>query len=135
MGVLWTVWPLSDEMKAWLDECGVEYQDESSRLPTGREIKRVVASLDAFFDIEINDNGIGGSWHATIVAKSGGDTGEWTLLHISDYTGDDDEQQLWFEKGWESLIVRILKDLATSTGTLVLLPDTGNEPQVITSAR
>ena len=133
MGVLWTVWPLDDDMKSWLDECGVEFPSVSSRFPTGREVKEVLASLSAF-DVEIFANGIGGSWQASIVSKSGGDSGEWTLLNISEYSGDEEPQRLWFEKGWESLIVSILKKLARNAGPLVLIPDTGEEPVVVEAA-
>ena len=133
MGILWTVWPLDDKMKAWLDESGVDYPDQPSRFPTGHEIKRVVTSLETF-DVKINDNGLGRTWQANIVAKGGGDTGEWTLLNVTRYSGDEQEQQLWFEKGWEPLIKRILRELTASTGPLVLIADAGGAPQVITSA-
>lgn len=133
MGVLWIVWPLDDEMKSWLDETGVEYPNSSSRFPTGREIKDVVAALSDF-DIAITDNGVGSPWQASIVSKLGGDHGEWTLLNISEYSGDDEEQKLWFEKGWESLMTSILKELSKKSGPLVLIPDTGDDPRVISTA-
>jgi hypothetical protein len=78
---------------------------------------------------------VGATWQASIVAKEGGDTGEWTLLNINEYTGDEKEQELWFEKGWESLIARILRQLAVHSGPLVLIPDTGGEPTVISHER
>lgn len=130
MGVLWNVWSLTEEMRAWLDETEVEYPRAPSRLPTGREIKEVIGALEGF-DVKINDNGLGATWQASIVSKNGGDIGEWTLLNISEYAGDDDEQQLWFEKGWESLMVRILETLSKATGPLVLLADTGDPPIII----
>jgi len=133
MGILWTVWPLDDEMKSWLDETGVDYPKEPSRFPTGREIKEVIAGLQEF-DIKINDNGIGSPWQASIVSKSGGDSGEWTLLNIQEYSGDDEQQKLWFEKGWESLIASILREITKSCGPLVLIADCGGEPQVIFTA-
>lgn len=130
MGVLWTVWPLNEEMKSWLDESGVPYPKLPSRWPKGSEIKEVVASLDDF-DIQVNDNGIGAAWQASIVAKKGGDSGEWTLLNIREYTGDDKEQELCFEKGWESLITKVLELLTVHSGPLVLIPDSGAEPTVV----
>ncbi len=130
MGVLWTVWPLDEQMKSWLDETGVSYPNLSSRWPKGSEIKTVVASLGNF-DVKVNDNGIGATWQASIVAKEGGDSGEWTLLNISKYSGDEEEQELWFEKGWESLITRILTQLTAYSGPLVLIADTSGEPTVI----
>ena len=102
-------------------------------IPTGREIKDVIAALSGF-DIEIIDNGVGGLWQADIVSKLGGDQGGWTLLNIEEYSGDDEEQELWFEKGWESLIKSILKELSKKSGPLALIPDTGDEPIVISTA-
>jgi hypothetical protein len=130
MGILWTVWPLDDGMREWLDEQQVSYPDKPSRLPTGAEIKSVLALLGDY-DIELTDHGLGAPWQASIVHKEGGDAGQWTLLNISNYSGDDLPQELWFEKGWESLITDILKHLSAGCGPLVLIPDTGGEPTVI----
>ena len=130
MGILWTVWPLDEKMCAWLDETGVAYPDVASRFPTGREIKEVVAGL-VDFDVEITDNGLGAAWQAFVVSRAGGDTGPWTLLNVSEYSGDDQPQELWFEKGWESLITSILAALAVRAGPLVLIADTGDDPVVI----
>ncbi len=130
MGVLWTVWPLDDEMTSWLDEIGVAYPGTASRFPTGAEIKRAVNSLTDY-DIKITDNGPGAFWQAFVEHKQGGDEGPWALLNITEYSGDDEEQELWFEKGSEELIRLILQDLSRACGTLVLIPDTGDEPSVI----
>ena len=130
MGVLWTVWPLDDEMTSWLDEIGVAYSDAASRFPTGAEIKRAVNSLTDY-DIKITDNGTGAFWQAFVEHKEGGDKGPWALLNIKEYSGDDEEQELWFEKGSEELIRLILRDLSKACGPLVLIPDTGDEPSVI----
>lgn len=130
MGILWTVWPLDDGMREWLDDQNVVYPDRPSRFPTGSEIKSVLATLSNH-DIEINDNGLGVPWQASIIHKTGGDNAPWTLLNISAYSGDDLSQELWFEKGWESLITEILQQLSVACGPLVLIADTGNEPVVV----
>lgn len=132
MGILWTVWPLDDQTKSWLDSTGIKYPKEPSRFPTGREIKDVVRGLVGF-NVEITDNGLGSHWQASIVSKQGGDTGEWTLLNITEYSGDDAEQKLWFEKGWESLITSILRELSKHSGPLVLIPDVGGDPIIISN--
>ena len=130
MGTSWTVWPLSEEMANWLDDTGTPYPSAPSRFPTGKEIKAVLGDLHDF-DIRINDNGIGRTWQAHVTSKAGGDVGEWTLLNVLEYTGDDEEQQLYFEKGWESLITRILRDLTARCGPLVLIADSDGTPNVI----
>lgn len=130
MGVLWTVWPTDTQMKVWLDEQGIAHPDACSRFPTGCEIKAVLSKLQGF-NVEIRDNGIGGSWQAWITSALSGDAAEWTLLNISEYSGDQEEQRLSFEKGSESLIRRVLGELAKSTGPLVLIDDASSRPQVI----
>jgi hypothetical protein len=131
MGVLWTVWPLDDEMKSWLDEMEVEYPLNPSRFPTGAEIKEVLSGLDEY-DVEINDNGPDSAWQAMIAHKKDGEKGPWTLLNINEYTGDAEQQELWFEKGWPELIELVLGRLAAKCGPLVLIPDTGGDPTVVT---
>jgi len=117
-------------MCAWLEEQKISYPKVPSRFPTGAEIKSVVNSLRGY-NVEIIDNGIGSSWQASIVHATGGDTGAWTLLNISTYSGDDEPQHLWFEKGWESLITEILQKLTVACGPLALMADSGGEPTVI----
>lgn len=128
MGILWTVWPLDPQMMDWLQEQDVAHPQASSRFPTGREIKTVLSQPQGF-NVEIRDNGIGKPWQAWIASDDGGDAGEWALLNINEYSGD--QQQLWFEKGWESLIKKILGELATFAGPLVLIDDASHQPQVI----
>ncbi|MFM0640036.1 hypothetical protein PQQ63_25410 [Paraburkholderia metrosideri] len=131
MGVLWTVWPLDSQMNAWLQELEVPHPNVLSRFPTGCEIKTPLSRLHAF-NAEIRGNGIGGAWQASIVSVLGGDKGEWTLLlNINEYSGDYEQQRLWFEKGWESLIKTILRHLIKDTGPLVLIDDASSQPQVI----
>ncbi len=55
----------------------------------------------------------------------------WTVLNVSEYSGDEEQQELWFAKGWEEPIQQILEGLTTKCGPLVLVPDTGDEPKVI----
>ncbi|WP_144265706.1 hypothetical protein [Pandoraea sp. SD6-2] len=117
-------------MKTWLQELAVPHPNVSSRFPTGCEVKAALSQLHGF-NVEIRDNGIGCIWQASIVSELGGDKGEWTLLNINEYSGDQEPQQLWFEKGRESLIKTVLCHLAKDTGPLVLIDDASSQPQVI----
>jgi hypothetical protein len=130
VGILWTVWPLDEGMREWLDEQCIAYPERPSRFPTGAEIKSVLAMLTSY-DVEITDNGLEEHWQAFIVHKEGGDSSPWTRLNVSNYSGDHLPQQLSFEKGWESLITEILQHLSVACGPLVLIADTGGEPTVI----
>jgi hypothetical protein len=130
MGMLWTVWPLDYQMKAWLQELEVPHPNVTSRFPTGREIQTVLSQLHGF-NVEIRENGIGSAWQASVVSVHGGDNGGWALLNVNEYPGDHEEQQLWFEKGWESVIKIILRQLANVVGPLVLIDDADGQPQII----
>jgi hypothetical protein len=128
MGILWTVWPTDDKMKEWLDSEDIEYPQEPSRFPKGKEVKEVLNNLVGY-KVKIYDNGIGNTWQADIHSEV--KLEEWTLLNISEYSGDEESQEIWFEKGHEDLIKLILKRLSEICGPLVLIDDAGCEPQVI----
>lgn len=129
MGILWTTHPLNEKVKEWLKSEGVEVPDKASRLPTGNEVKEALRNLEAV-SIEITDNGIGGPWQAWINSKSEPEN-IWTLLNISEYSGDDEPQEIWFEKGDENLIKSVLKAISYKAGPQVLISDTGDIPEVV----
>jgi hypothetical protein len=133
-GILWTVWPLDERMKEWLNQTGVEYPSTPSRFPTGKEIKEVIGkSQSPGFNVRVNDCGVGKRWQALIVSELGGDIGGWANLIIDRFSGDDQEQELWFEKGSESLNILMLKRLAQKCGLLVPIADAGGDPQIVTA--
>ncbi len=129
MGVLWTTYPLDDEMKEWLDSMEVGYPNSTSRFPTGAEIKDAIANLSGV-KVRVTDNGIGGSWQAWIESETAPEE-FWTLLNITNYSGDEEQQEPWFEKGHEQLIKEVLVEICRRCGPLVLIPDTGDTPEVI----
>lgn len=45
MGILWTVWPLGNEMNEWLESEGIEPTQLESCFPTGSEIINVLNFL------------------------------------------------------------------------------------------
>ena len=126
MGILWTVWPLDQKMVEWLDKLGIEHHTDTSRFPTGLEIKDALSKLEGY-DIDITANGDGGPFHAFISKRS---HDEWALLIVDEYR-DHAEQKLWFEKGDEKLILRILKLLTPLCGPLALIADVGGDPIVV----
>ncbi|MGN6817239.1 MAG: hypothetical protein ACTHJR_01050 [Sphingomonas sp.] len=128
MGVLWTVWPLDEQMRTWLDEQGVAFPDKASRFPTGGEIKAMIAGFHGTADV--TDNGIGHPYSAFLTIGAV-DSELWTLLQITSFTGDDEPQELWFEKGHEQLIIDILRKLTPASGPLALIADVGDPPQII----
>jgi hypothetical protein len=129
MGIMWTVWPLDGDMINWLRSQNIEFPGSASRFPTGFEIKRVLA--DPALQVNIHDNGKGKTFQALIETKADAKH-RWANLMITDYTGDEEPQKLYFEKGDETLIWDILKQLTAHSGPLVLIDDAGDPPRVIT---
>jgi hypothetical protein len=129
MGIMWTVWPLDGDMINWLTSQNIEFPSSASRFPTGFEIKRLLA--DPALLVKINDNGKGKIFQALIEDKAG-PKHRWANLMITDYTGDEEPQKLYFEKGDETLIWDVLKQLTTHCGPLALIDDAGDPPRVIT---
>ncbi len=133
MGVLYAVLPLSDKVTDWLHESGISVPTGiPSRLPTLPEIRGVLDSLDGF-SVEYTDRGIGEIWQAMISSISDRQAGPWTLANISHRKDPSEPQLLWFAKGYAELIVDILSRLSKYCGVLVLIPDTGGSPLLISS--
>lgn len=129
MGILWTTYPLDDEMKEWLDSLDVPYSNLPSRFPTGAEIKDAISELSGI-KVQIRDNGIGANWQAWFESESKPEE-FWTLLNISNYSGDSEPQELCFEKGHEVLIKQVLAKICSKCGPLVLLADAGGDPEIV----
>jgi hypothetical protein len=131
MSVLWTISALDEPMHQWLNDLGVLFPLQPSRLPTGAEIKSALADFSGY-DVKIADRGIGSAWEADIVDQRGAEHG-WAFLRIIKFTGDDQPQELYFEKGSEPLMTALLSRLTPICGPLALIPDTGDLPTVIDS--
>jgi hypothetical protein len=131
VGILWTVWPLDDQMKKWLSELSIEHPNVRTRFPTGNEVKQTLANLEGY-RIDVIDNGLSHSWQAWI--ESDREPDKWTLLNITSYSGDDEPQEIWFEKGHEDLIKQLVQLFAQRCGPLVLIADVGGDPMVIAAS-
>jgi hypothetical protein len=133
MGVIYSVFTLTQEIREWLASEGIDVPQSTvaSRYPTPNEIS---ATLNSMSDISVEYTipNPGGTWQALMSTKPDPDNGPWTLINISEYKSDSIPQPLWFEKGWDDLIINILKKLSLTTGPLVLYPDTGDVPVVVT---
>ena len=131
MGVLYTIGSTTGEVAEWLNESGFTVSsDESSRLPLLGEICGALNSLEDS-SIEYTDGGIGSPWQAMVTSSDDPERGAWTLLNITKLRPPSEPQELWFEKGFPELIVSILSKIANSSGTLIVVPDTGCAPLVV----
>ena len=132
MGVLYSVIPFDHEIQNYLKEENLFIPEnaDTGRNPTVEEIRVVLESLTDY-KAEYNEPGAGGTWQAFVESKSDPDR-EWTLLNMIDYVDNKTPTSIYFEKGWVELIAKILAGLSKTCGTLVLWPDTGDPPLIIT---
>lgn len=128
MGVLYTVVPLEGEVRAWLVDQDVDAPtDQDGRPATPRELIATANSLDGV-DAQLTGD------PTTQIFLSGESREDlWTLVNLTDPQGPDRPVEFWFEKGSPELIVRFLAALASMTGPLVLIADTGDKPTVISA--
>lgn len=135
MGVLYTIVPLDESIVPCLRDLGVSFSDFGcpSRNPTPAELRDVAAELtDLHFDLYSPPEH---DWQIMIQGKKDPDHEPWTLLNVLNFNGDETSaHEIWFEKGWPSLILRIVHALAKRCGSLVIVPDTGCKPIVVSSA-
>lgn len=132
MGVIYTVIPLpdeKDEIVAWLHSLGVSCPVGEGRYPSIQELRSVLDHLDGY---TIRYSTGQGHWYAD-VSQTGRVTSDWAFLVVSDYSGNDaDSHEFWFERGSPLVMMLILQQLARACGPLILLPDTGDLPLVVT---
>lgn len=129
VGVLYSVLPLNDQVRVWLDNEGLEYpRGVEGRRPSPRELAEAAASVDGFK----TDESTGKDWWQLSVSGTTDPSREaWTLVNALKFAGRDTPCEFYFEKGWPDLIVKIVRALAAVTGPVVLVPDTGCGPAVI----
>ncbi|MCA8912790.1 MAG: hypothetical protein KDB82_13890 [Planctomycetes bacterium] len=128
MGVLYQVAPLNDEIRPWLDDFEIDHGSlPDGRHPTGEIVAAAVLAL-ARDDIEENA-GEEGVQYAIGMANVEGETGDWALCEVR----AGSPTSISFEKGSPELNATIVKEIARHCGPMVLIPDTGEAPAVITA--
>jgi hypothetical protein len=134
MGVLYTVVPLDEPIAGYIRDLGgvAPSFDAPSREPTPQELRTVCRSLT---DLKVTMySPPGHAWQIMIEGLRDPDNEPWTLLNVRDFNGDETvPHSIWFEKGWPSLILRIVGSLAAYCGPLVIVPDTGCVPIVVSA--
>ncbi len=132
MGVLYSVFPVDDKARGALPDLGVsDAPCENGRNPTPAEIRAVLGTLHDFKCTYTEQPAIGRTWQAMVEHTDDPDRGGWTLLNVSQYRGETQEAEFWFEKGWPDLILRIVVGLASKCGPFFILPDTGDAAVVV----
>lgn len=128
MGVLYMVWPVDSEMRQWLGSQAIDAPETDSRWPSKQEVLTALNRLQGF-QINVTDNGPDARWDAFVECPAVKDL--WTLLQAKPRDGSDDVTEITFEKGHVALIVAVLRDLVRTTGPLVLMTDSGDDPLII----
>ena len=129
MGILWTVYPITEEMKEYLKSEGVEYPEMSSTFPNDEQLKQALNELDGV-NIEISSSDPNKGWGAFISSSSSPEK-IWANLQVDILESDHALRSIWFEKGDENLIISFLRQLSKSCGPQSLMADAGGPPQVI----
>lgn len=137
MSMLYVVLPLlpdeKDDVVAWLGELGIACPGGESRYPTIVEICSVLDHLDGYTTHYSTDSTGRGNWYAE-VSQTDQVKSDWAFLVVSNYSGNDaDSHAFCFEHGSPLVMMLILQRLARTCGPLILLPDTGHFPLVVTS--
>lgn len=127
MGVNYVVAPLDDEFREQLDEEEIEYPnvDKASKNPSPKE---VLKALSEFEGLAVESRFISKEWHAAIEGEA---DDFYTIARIDNCSGLNTEGYLTFEKGEPSMLLKIVKVLAKSTGPVGLVPDTGEYPAIV----
>lgn len=127
MGIFWTVYPLNEQMKEYLDSEDVSYPDVPSRFPKDEELHEALSELKGY---KITKSQGGDGWGAFIESEDG--SGKvWANLQVEILEDDNSLRSIWFEKGHEELIIEFLKNLSKSCGPQALIADAGGLPEVI----
>jgi hypothetical protein len=129
MGILWTVYPVTDEMKEYLESENVPYPNSLSNFPTDEQIKLALSQLEDF-DIQYSTSNPEKGWGAFIQATKDSEN-LWANLQVDVKENSQYLRNIWFEKGNEEVIKLFLKYLSKSCGAQVLLADVGGPPEVI----
>ncbi|MEO0947375.1 MAG: hypothetical protein AAFY11_04385 [Cyanobacteria bacterium J06641_5] len=119
MRVIYVVIPVDEEVRAWLEEQGLEFDPSGdARNPTPQEIDTALARA-----------GIERCSHSANVL-SGRDRA-WTELNINEYLGEDRPCQFGFSKGCYELVTDVVAAISRIVGPLLLYPSTGSELRVL----
>jgi hypothetical protein len=132
MGAMYSVHPLIEKIKLWLDEQSIEYPaDINGRNPTLSEIQQSLGQLVGYSS-NMTVAEIGKPWQAFIEDRMDPEKKGWAILNIINLTNSNNE--FYFEKGCPDLIVRFTVLLTKYTGPLVLICDAGGPPLVVTAS-
>jgi hypothetical protein len=113
---------------AWLSHLDLPLPDTAppGRYPTPEEIK---TSLESISGLQISYSVSENAWEASIISRK---DITWASLAVKDYDGDPaNPHHFCFTAGWDEIILIVASHLVRKCGSLVLLPDSGDLPQLV----
>lgn len=127
MGVLYSVFPVNDKIRDWLQSENINCPAIDGQFPTRSEITTV---LDGAAGLATDYSQSGQRLEAIVTDTEDPTGATWTLIQIPE-SDLSPFCELYFEKGCPQLIARILYSLTKVIGPVTLVPDTGCAPLVI----
>jgi hypothetical protein len=131
MGVIYSVFPIDDDVREWLASDCHQNPMSHGHAPTPHQLMQVLKTLDGQL-VEFNIHP--GVWQATISDPISPETGPWTMLNVPDFhdeESNDEPCRFYFEKGWPSLIVKVVHGISQICGSFAIVPDTGCPPAIV----
>ena len=132
MGVIYTVIPLDEKLQNYLLESKTDVPPnvKFGRNPSVKEIKLALENRGIRL-LNLNSEIIGKQ--VDIQVESEKAPFQWTVIKSAEkYIDEDAPIEIYFSKGWIELIFEIVSELSKYCGTLIIIPDTGDKPIVIT---
>ena len=130
MSVTHVVVPLGPSLHDYLDAEGASYPSEVGRRPSLLEVRAAIAVLPdvtAAFDVPLP----GGTWTATLETDPAQPSHDWAVITAHPFNDEASGYDIAFERGSPELIVSVIHALSSITGPLVLVPDSGEAPLVV----
>ena len=130
MSVTHVVVPLNPSLHDYLDAEGAAYPSEVGRRPSLLEVRAAIAvvpNVTAVFDVPLP----GGTWTATLETAPSQPSHAWAVITAHPFNDEASGYDIAFERGSPELIVSVLHALSSITGPLVLVPDSGEAPLVV----
>lgn len=133
MGVLYIVHPYREADRPWLEEYGAVV---ASGTPPGRnmsadEVRSALQSVRGY-RVEVTPQQGDGSFQISFETPDNPEAGPWALLNVSPHKSVAGCVDFYFSKGWPVAVLTVAEQLSRHCGSLVVAPDTGDAPVIVT---
>ena len=130
MGVLYSAFPVSGEVREWLADEGHVVPQSNGFPPTPNQLQ---TALETLTEQNVSINISEGVWQAQIDDLKSPEDGPWTMINVREYSSPNEPCEYYFEKGWPELIIKIAHRIAQLCGPIAIVPDTGCPATVVSA--